>query len=410
MKTTSSTEPKPDRRKDDALSIRQFSSESVCEGHPDKVADQISDAVLDCVLASDVEGRVACETLVTTGLALVAGEITTSARIDIPEIVRETIVGIGYDDPAYGIDGKTCAVLVAIDRQSDDIKIGVDTGGAGDQGMMFGFATDETEELLPAPIVFAHRLTRALSDARRSGTIPWLRPDGKSQVTVAYEVDRPVQVTAVVLSAQHEPDVSTAEIRDVLGREVILPSLPSDLFDAESAAVHVNPTGRFVTGGPQGDVGLTGRKVIVDTYGGMGRHGGGAFSGKDPTKVDRSAAYAARWAAKHVVAAELARRCEIQLAYAIGVVEPVSIRVDTLGTGVVPDDKISRALRSVFEFRPAAIIRDLGLRNPIFSPTAAYGHFGRAPESQVRDGRTVSLFPWESTDRVSDLLSAVEAS
>ncbi|MSR22552.1 MAG: methionine adenosyltransferase [Gemmatimonadetes bacterium] len=392
----------------DSEKLRLFSSESVCEGHPDKVADQISDAVLDRIMATDPDGRVACETLVTTGLALVAGEITTTASLNIPEIVRDTIVGIGYDSVAYGIDGRSCAVLVAIDRQSLDISQGVDTGGAGDQGMMFGFATDETEELLPAPIVFAHRLTRALAAARRSGAIAWLRPDGKSQVTVAYDGDRPAQVTAVVLSAQHDPDVLIEEIRETLLEEVIVPALPPELFDPSSAAIHVNPTGRFVTGGPQGDVGLTGRKIIVDTYGGMGRHGGGAFSGKDPTKVDRSAAYAARWAAKHVVAAGLARRCEIQLAYAIGVAEPVSVWVDTFGTGTVPDDHLSRALGSVFDFRPATIILDLGLRNPIFGPTAVYGHFGRVPEAARWEGREIHLFPWERTDRVSDLLAAVE--
>jgi S-adenosylmethionine synthetase len=353
---------------------------------------------------------VACESLVKTGLALVAGEITTTATLDIPQIVRETIVEIGYDDPDYGIDGRTCAVLTAIDRQSDDIRIGVDGGGAGDQGMMFGFATDETEELMPVPIVFAHRLTRALAEARRSGEIPWLRPDGKSQVSVAYDGERPVEVTAVVLSAQHDPGVSTSDIRDALRSQVIASSLPPELFDPGRAAIHVNPTGRFVTGGPQGDVGLTGRKVIVDTYGGMGRHGGGAFSGKDPTKVDRSAAYAARWAAKHVVAAGLARRCEIQLAYAIGVAEPVSIWVDTFETGGVPDERIARALGAVFEFRPASIMRDLDLRNPIFGPTAVYGHFGRVSERTTRHGREVLLFPWERTDRVSDLRTAVESS
>jgi len=389
------------------LSLRHFSSESVCEGHPDKVADQISDAVLDAILSEDPVARVACETLVTTGLALVAGEITTGCRIDIPELVRRTLVGIGYDDPAFGIDGRTCAVLTAIGRQSDDISQGVDTGGAGDQGMMFGFATDETEELMPAPIVFAHRLTQALARVRRSGAVSWLRPDGKSQVSVAYDGERPVEITAVVVSAQHDDGVSQEEIREILLREVITPSLPEDLFDPAKAAVHVNPTGRFVTGGPQGDVGLTGRKVIVDTYGGMGRHGGGAFSGKDATKVDRSAAYATRWAARHVVAAGAARRCEIQLAYAIGVAEPVSVWVDTFGTGVVPDQKISEALRKVFDFRPASIIRDLGLRSPIFGPTAAYGHFGRRPEEVHRLGRDVTLFPWEATPRLGELRTAL---
>jgi S-adenosylmethionine synthetase len=394
---------------EEALSLRQFSSESVSEGHPDKVADQISDAVLDHILALDPHARVACESLVTTGIAFVAGEITTKAQIEFPAIVRETLLGIGYDNAAYGIDGATCAVVTAIDKQSGDIGMGVDTGGAGDQGMMFGYATDETEELMPSPILFAHRLTRALAEARRSGAIPWLRPDGKSQVTVAYDGDRPVAVTAVVVSAQHDDRVKVDEIRETITTEIIAKSLPAALFDRRKAAIHINPTGRFVTGGPQGDVGLTGRKIIVDTYGGMGRHGGGAFSGKDPTKVDRSAAYAARWAAKHVVAAGLARRCEIQLAYAIGVAEPVSIWVDTFGTGRLPDEKISSGLGKVFDFRPASIIQDLGLRSPIFGPTASYGHFGRRPERTKRLDRPVTLFPWEETSRVADLRAAAEA-
>ncbi|MEX1256076.1 MAG: methionine adenosyltransferase [Gemmatimonadota bacterium] len=389
------------------MSLRQFSSESVCEGHPDKVADQISDAILDAILADDSNSRVACETLVTTGLAFVAGEITTTSRVIIPELVRETILAIGYDNPAFGIDGRTCAVLTTIDRQSDDIRIGVDVGGAGDQGMMFGFATDETKELMPVPIVYAHRLTHALSEARRSGRIPWLRPDGKSQVSVAYDGDRPVRVTAVVLSAQHADGIPIAEIREVLRDQVIVPSLPAEFFSPDEAAIHVNPTGRFVTGGPQGDVGLTGRKVIVDTYGGMGRHGGGAFSGKDATKVDRSAAYASRWAAKHVVASGAARRCEIQLAYAIGVADPVSVWVDTFGTGVVPDAKIADAISELFDFRPGAIIRDLGLRSPIFGPTASNGHFGRTPETVRRFDRDVHLFPWEATPRLDDLRAAL---
>ena len=389
------------------MKLRQFSSESVCEGHPDKVADQISDAILDRILAADPMARVACETLVTTGLAMVAGEITTGAVLEIPEIVRETLVEIGYDNAAYGIDGRTCAVLTAIDQQSPDISMGVDTGGAGDQGMMFGFATDETEEMMPAPIIFAHRLTRALSEARQTSRIPWLRPDGKAQVSVGYDGDRPAEVTAVVVSAQHDPSVSIEEIRETLLREIIIPSLPSEIFDPKKATIHVNPTGRFVQGGPQGDVGLTGRKIIVDTYGGMGRHGGGAFSGKDPTKVDRSAAYAARWAAKHVVASGAARRCEIQIAYAIGVAEPVSVWVDTFGTGKVSDDEISKALGKVFDFRPASIIRDLGLRTPIFGPTAAYGHFGRKPVAVERMGRKVDLFSWERTDRTKEFLDAL---
>ena len=382
------------------MSLRQFSSESVSEGHPDKVADRISDAVLDAMLAGDPDSRVACETMVTTGLAIVAGEVATASRVAIAEIVRSTLVEIGYDRSEYGIDGNTCGVLTSIDRQSPDIALGVDKGGAGDQGMMFGFACDETEELLPAPVVYAHRLTRALADVRRSCALPWLRPDGKSQITVCYDGDRPVAITAVVLAAQHDPDVSNDEIRGALLEAVIRPSLPAELFDSTAAAIHVNPTGQFVTGGPQGDVGLTGRKIIVDTYGGMGRHGGGAFSGKDATKVDRSAAYAARWAAKNVVAAGASRRCEIQLAYAIGVAEPVSIWVDSAGTGRVADPEIAAAVTETFDFRPQSIIRDLGLRRPIFVSTSAYGHFGRAPVTAERFGEEVTLFPWERTDRV----------
>ena len=386
-----------------ALSQRQFSSESVSEGHPDKIADRISDAVLDAMLAEDPDSRVACETMVTTGLAIVAGEVTTQAQVQIPEIVRQTLIEIGYDRAEYGIDGKTCGVMTSLDSQSADIAVGVDRGGAGDQGMMFGFACDETEECLPAPVVCAHRLTRALADVRRARALPWLRPDGKSQVTVAYDGDRPVAITAVVLAAQHDPDVSYDEIRGALLETVIRPNLPAELFDSSTAAIHVNPTGQFVTGGPEGDVGLTGRKIIVDTYGGMGRHGGGAFSGKDPTKVDRSAAYAARWAAKNVVAGGAARRCEIQLAYAIGVAEPVSIWVDSAGTGRVPDREIARAVSEAFDFRPQSIIRDLDLRRPIFVPTSAYGHFGRPPVTEERFGQDVTLFPWERTDRVDEI-------
>ena len=385
------------------MTLRHFSSESVCEGHPDKVADRISDAVLDAMLAGDPHSRVACETMVTTGLAVVAGEVTTSADVAIPEIVRGTLVEIGYDRPEYGIDGNTCGVVTSMDRQSPDIARGVDTGGAGDQGMMFGFACDETPELLPAPIVYAHRLTRALADVRRSGTVPWLRPDGKSQVTVSYEGDRPVAIPAVVLAAQHDPGTAHREIEATLLDTVIRPSLPPDLFDSGTAAIHVNPTGQFVTGGPQGDVGLTGRKIIVDTYGGVGRHGGGAFSGKDGTKVDRSAAYAARWAAKNVVAAGAARRCEIQLAYAIGVADPVSVWVDSAGTGRVPDAEIAGAVAEAFDFRPLSIIRDLGLRRPIFTPTSAYGHFGRPCAAARRFGGQVTLFPWERTDRAAEV-------
>ena len=385
------------------MTLRHFSSESVCEGHPDKVADRISDAVLDAMLAGDPQSRVACETMVTTGLAVVAGEVTTAAGVAIPEIVRGTLVEIGYDRAEYGIDGNTCGVVTSMDRQSPDIARGVDTGGAGDQGMMFGFACDETPELLPAPIVYAHRLTRALADARRSGTVPWLRPDGKSQVTVSYEGDRPVAIPAVVLAAQHDPGVAHREIEATLLDTVIRPSLPPDLFDSGTAAIHVNPTGQFVVGGPQGDVGLTGRKIIVDTYGGVGRHGGGAFSGKDGTKVDRSAAYAARWAAKTVVAAGAARRCEIQLAYAIGVADPVSVWVDSAGTGRVPDSEIAAAVAEAFDFRPLSIIRDLGLRRPIFTPTSAYGHFGRPCATTRRFGGEVTLFPWERTDRADEM-------
>ncbi|MDE0081963.1 MAG: methionine adenosyltransferase [Gammaproteobacteria bacterium] len=385
------------------MTLRHFSSESVCEGHPDKVADRISDAVLDAMLAGDPHSRVACETMVTTGLAVVAGEVTTAAGVAIPEIVRDALVKIGYDRPEYGIDGNTCGVVTSMDRQSPDIARGVDTGGAGDQGMMFGFACDETPELLPAPIVYAHRLTRALAEVRRSGNVPWVRPDGKSQVTVSYDGDQPVAIAAVVLAAQHDPGIAHAEIEATLLDAVIRPSLPSDLFDSGTAAIHVNPTGQFVTGGPQGDVGLTGRKIIVDTYGGVGRHGGGAFSGKDGTKVDRSAAYAARWAAKNVVAAGAAQRCEIQLAYAIGVADPVSVWVDSAGTGRVPDPEIAAAVAEVFDFRPLSIIHDLGLRRPIFTPTSAYGHFGRPCAPAKRFGGEVTLFPWERTDRVDEV-------
>lgn len=383
-----------------------FTSESVTEGHPDKIADQISDSILDAILEKDADARVACETLVTTGLAVIAGEISTETYVDLPAIVRGTLKSIGYTDADYGIDGDTCAVMVTLDQQSPDIKQGVDTGGAGDQGMMFGYATDETDALMPMPVLLAHKLTARLASARKSGRVGWLRPDGKAQVTVAYEGDRPVRVDTVVVSAQHSPDVGGEQIRrDVLER-IILPEMPEDLFDPDRCTLHINPTGRFVIGGPHGDAGLTGRKIIVDTYGGMGRHGGGAFSGKDPTKVDRSGAYAARWAAKNLVAAGLARRCEIQLAYAIGVEAPVSVLVDTFGTGEADDDVLSRAVREVFDFRPGAITRTLQLKNPIFRPTAAYGHFGRTPHTERMNGRTVRLFPWECTDRTDDLRTA----
>jgi S-adenosylmethionine synthetase len=385
-----------------------FTSESVTEGHPDKIADQISDAVLDAILADDPAGRVACETLVTTGVAVVAGEITTTTYADIPAIVRGTLKGIGYTDAQYGIDGHTCAVMTTIDRQSPDIAQGVDTGGAGDQGMMFGYASAENDALMPTPILLAHRVAERLAAVRKSGKLGWLRPDGKTQVSVEYEDDRPVRIDTVVVSTQHDPDATAEEIRAAVIEHVIVPSLPAELFDPSSSTIHVNPTGRFVIGGPHGDAGLTGRKIIVDTYGGMGRHGGGAFSGKDPTKVDRSAAYAARWAAKHVVAAGLARRCEIQLAYAIGVAQPVSVRVDTFGTATVDEEAIENALREVFDFTPRGIIESLGLRTPIYRPTAAYGHFGRTSE-MGGDGTPVKLFPWEETSRVDDLRTAAKA-
>jgi len=318
--------------------------------------------------------------------------------------VRKTILEIGYDDAEYGIDGANCEVLAILDKQSPHIAMGVDTGGAGDQGMMFGYATDETPELMPAPIFYAHALVKRLAEVRRDGTLPWVRPDGKSQVSVAYENGRPQSVDTVVVSTQHAPDVDNDTIREGVLREVILPVIPSDLLDPDNCTFHINPTGQFVIGGPHGDAGLTGRKIIVDTYGGMGRHGGGAFSGKDATKVDRSAAYAARWAARNLVDAGVASRCEIQLAYAIGVAEPVSIFVDTFGTGKLPDDQLASALENVFDFRPRSIIDRLELRTPIFRPTAAYGHFGRTPESRcVGDGRTVELFPWERSDRVDDI-------
>jgi S-adenosylmethionine synthetase len=389
---------------------RLFTSESVTEGHPDKIADQISDAVLDAILEADPTGRVACETLVTTGLAVIAGEITTSTYVDIPALVRGTLKSIGYTDSAYGIDGDTCAVMTTIDQQSPDIAMGVDTGGAGDQGMMFGYATDENEAYMPTPILLAHRVTERLAAVRKSGKLGWVRPDGKSQVTVEYEGDKPVRVSTVVVSTQHSPDIALEEIRREIIDKVITPVMPDDIFDPEDCEFHVNPTGRFVIGGPHGDAGLTGRKIIVDTYGGMGRHGGGAFSGKDPTKVDRSAAYAARWATKNVVAAGLARRCEIQLAYAIGIAEPVSVYVDTFGTGAIPDERIALAVREVFEFRPRAIIDALGLRRPIFRPTAAYGHFGREPHTVRVNGTTAELFPWERLDRVEELRVAAAIS
>ena len=387
-----------------------FTSESVTEGHPDKIADQISDSVLDHLLAKDPHSRVACETLVTTGMALVAGEISTETYVHLPDIVRGTLQRIGYTNAQLGIDAMTCAVLTNIDQQSPDIAMGVDPGGAGDQGMMFGYASDETPELMPASIHFAHRITQRLAWVRREGQVPWIRPDGKAQVTVEFDGDKPVRVHTVVVSTQHDPDVRDGEIRDTVINRVIKPVLPTDMFDADDCVLHINPTGRFVIGGPHGDAGLTGRKIIVDTYGGVGRHGGGAFSGKDPSKVDRSAAYAARWAAKNVVAAGLARRCEIQLAYAIGVAEPVSVRVLTFGTSELPEAEIASAVSDVFDFRPRKIIENLDLLKPIYTPTAAYGHFGRTPERRVPSvggDAVVQFFPWELTNRVDDLKTAV---
>ena len=384
-----------------------ISSESVTEGHPDKMADQISDGVLDAILAEDPKGRVACETLVTTGMVVVAGEITTSVYVRIPEIVRQTVEAIGYTDAVFGFDYRTCAVLTAIDPQSGDIAQGVDTGGAGDQGMMFGYACDETQELMPMPIMLAHRLTHRLAEARKSGVLPWLRPDGKSQVAVQYVDGRPIGVKAVVVSTQHADTVKKSAIEEGVREHVIKHVFSEYPLETGGMTYYINPTGRFVVGGPQGDAGLTGRKIIVDTYGGAARHGGGAFSGKDPSKVDRSAAYAARWVAKTVVAAGLARRCEVQLAYAIGVAEPVSILVDTFGTGTVPDEELERAIRKTFDLTPRGIVESLRLLNPIYRPTAAYGHFGRAPERMIVGGRSVDLFTWEDPARSSELRDAV---
>ncbi|HEY4218438.1 MAG TPA: methionine adenosyltransferase [Gemmatimonadaceae bacterium] len=386
--------------------LHLFTSESVTEGHPDKVADAISDAILDAIIADDPRARVACETLVTTGLACVAGEITTTTYVPVADLVRSTIARIGYNDPAAGFDANTCAVISTIDRQSPDIAMGVDTGGAGDQGMMFGYASDETDELMPMPIVLAHRLCEALADARKSGDIKWLRPDGKAQVTVVYEDKRPVAVDTVVVSTQHADHVSSRTIRNTIIEQIINPSIPEALR-RKKIKVHVNPTGRFVVGGPQGDAGLTGRKIIVDTYGGMGRHGGGAFSGKDPSKVDRSACYAARWVAKNIVAAKLARRCEVQLAYAIGVAEPVSVMVDTFGTSTVPEARIMQAVREEFNLTPRGIIEALDLRKPIYSATSAYGHFGREARKSGRGKSAMTFFSWERTDRAAALARAV---
>jgi len=379
-----------------------FTSESVTEGHPDKIADQISDAVLDAILTVDPAARVACETLVTTGLAVIAGEITTTAYVHLPEVVRQTIHDIGYNDANFGFDAKTCAVMSTIDRQSPDIAQGVDTGGAGDQGMMFGYATDETPELMPLPIQLAHALTHRLAALRKDGTLKWLRPDGKAQVSVVYEGDLPIAVDTVVLSTQHDEKIANTKLRQAILRDVIEATIPEQ-FRTKKVKHHINPTGRFVIGGPQGDAGLTGRKIIVDTYGGMGRHGGGAFSGKDPSKVDRSACYAARWVAKNIVAAKLARRCEVQLAYAIGVAEPVSVYVQSFGTGTVSDRAIEAAVNEVFDLTPRGISRDLDLRKPIYRPTAAYGHFGRTPYTEGRGKTARTYFTWERTDRVAAL-------
>jgi S-adenosylmethionine synthetase len=384
-----------------------FSSESVTEGHPDKVADQISDGILDAILASDPQGRVACETLVTTGMVVLAGEVTTEARFDIPQVVRGIIADIGYTDASYGFDAKTCAVLTSLDAQSGDIAQGVDTGGAGDQGMMFGYASDETAELMPVPIMLAHKLTHQLATVRKSGELEWLRPDGKSQVAVEYADGQPVAVKAVVLSTQHSDSVTNDDLHQGVTVKVINPVLDQCGLDVSDVKLHINPTGRFVTGGPQGDAGLTGRKIIVDTYGGAGRHGGGAFSGKDPTKVDRSATYAARWVAKNIVASGLARRCEVQLAYAIGVADPVSVMVDTFGTGKAPEEALELAVKSVFDLTPKGIIEALELRSPIYRQTAAYGHFGRETRDETVAGKKVRFFTWEDPVRASDLKDAV---
>ena len=386
-----------------------FTSESVTEGHPDKVCDGISDAVLDALLAQDKRSRVACEALAKTGMVVIAGEITTEATVNYADLARDKVRRIGYTDSSIGFDGNTCAVLVALDRQSLDIAQGVNASkakgkktaeqGAGDQGMMFGYACDETPELMPAPIMYAHELCRALAVARRAGTLKFLRPDGKSQVSVVYENDRPVAIDSVVVSTQHDDKVSISDLRESIIEEIVKKTLPSKLLGR--TAYHINPTGRFVIGGPQGDCGLTGRKIIVDTYGGMGRHGGGAFSGKDPSKVDRSAAYMMRYVAKNVVAAKLARRCEVQVAYAIGHPDPVSIHVETFGTGSVPDAKIERAIRKVFGLKPAQIVESLDLLRPIYERTSAYGHFGRRSKEDLK------YFTWERTDRAAALQSAI---
>ena len=375
-----------------------FTSESVTEGHPDKIADQISDAVLDEVMRQDPKGRVACETLVTTGLVVVAGEITTTAIIDYDELIRKTVSEVGYDDALFGFDSTTCAVMCTIKRQSPDIAMGVDTGGAGDQGLMFGFACDETEELMPMPIQLAHRLTQRLAEVRKSKKVDFLRPDGKSQVTVEYRDGKPFRVDCVVISTQHSDTVPNEDLRHAIMEHVIKPIVPAHMMDAKTK-FHINPTGRFVIGGPMGDAGLTGRKIIVDSYGGYSRHGGGAFSGKDPSKVDRSACYMARYIAKNIVAAGLAKRAEVQLAYAIGVAEPVSVMVDTFGTGTIPEERITEIVRENFSLTPKGIIEALDLRKPVYKATAAYGHFGRSGAG----------FTWERTDRADALRKAAGA-
>jgi S-adenosylmethionine synthetase len=389
-----------------------FTSESVTEGHPDKISDQISDAILDAIMAKDPLGRVACETLVTTGLALIAGEITTDSYVDMPHIVRDTIKQIGYTDASYGFDYHTCAVLTSIDEQSSDIAMGVDKLGAGDQGMMFGYACRETPELMPMPIILAHKITQRLAEVRKKGILPFIRPDGKSQVTVEYVDGKPAWVDTVVVSSQHDPDISMADLSEAIIEEVVKVALPPELISPH-INYYINPTGRFVIGGPQGDCGVTGRKIIVDTYGGMGRHGGGCFSGKDPTKVDRSASYAARHVAKNIVAAGLAEKCEIQLSYAIGIVEPVSIMVDTFETGKIPDEKLTMIVEKHFDMTPGGIIKRLDLRRPIYAKTAAYGHFGRVALFSSRKNPDFPTqgeeaeFTWEKTAFVDILRAAV---
>jgi S-adenosylmethionine synthetase len=368
-----------------------FTSESVTEGHPDKIADQISDSILDAIMAKDKNCRVACETLITTGLAFVAGEISTKAYVEIPDIIRETIKGVGYSDATWGFDHRTCSVLTSIDSQSGDIAMGVDTGGAGDQGLMFGYASNETAELMPMPIVLAHRLTRRLAEVRKKNILPWVRPDGKSQVTIEYKNGKPVRIDTIVVSTQHSDAVTSQKIQKDIMEKVIIPVMPKKLFNPKAVTFHINPTGRFVTGGPMGDTGLTGRKIIVDTYGGVGSHGGGAFSGKDPSKVDRSASYMARYIAKNIIAAQLAEKCEVQLAYAIGVAEPVSVLVDTKGTEKTNVERIEKLVRKHFPLTPKGIIDHLKLRRPIYKQTAAYGHFGRNEPG----------FTWEKTDKAA---------